>query len=820
MAFNIVRWWLVLELFGLVGLPLSVWLFRRLPEHGLAWSKALGLLLTGWGTWLLASFGFGSFSFGLITFAALLVTAVGLWACRRSQISLRAVVREQRWWWAFTTALFVVVLVGSLVIRWQAPWGSGIGHTETPMDFAFLNGILASQSMPPQDPWLAGYPINYYYFGYLLIGMLTRIAQLPSAVSFSLALPTIWALCAVGIAGIVWNATGLRPRQPSDQTDPTMLPPAPPARPWGRLVAATVGVVLVLFMGNQMPPLMFLTGTQQVTSFDGSELVSAVRQSLAGEPQITFTTPTPRMDEWGGQLSVVERKPGKQLGDFFWWPSRAVWDTTTQSDGSAVRRYAITEFPLFSLVLGDMHPHVLALPWTLLALALALNLFSRDRAPEFLQSKSGRLELLISGVILGSLYAINSWDLPTYLLLYLFALVLLYVWLAGTPRQIVWPHLAIQAAVVVVACYALWLPFYLSFVPLVVGEGLPLRFAPARTGLHAFLVIFGLFFVPLLALLVQQTGLLLRKLPQAMPVLGIVQSARRSALPNISVSWPVLTTLAAVAGFLFGWQLFWLLPLAGWALYAAYHADERAASVALVVLALGAMVVWGTDVVYLPDVFNNRMNTIFKFYYQVWVLWGVGASIACWLLLRRVRALSLVWTLPFGLLLLGGSFYLLLAPNWSAKPERTVNGLIDYERGLPAEMAAITWIQSNVPGNAVILEAPGGGYNSRMGLVSMITGRQQVVGWGGHESQWRGGQAEVLGQLGQREAEAKTIYTSFDVEEAQPLLDKYKVQYVFVGANERQLVNDAAVGDATLAKFATFMEKVYDQDGVIIYKRR
>ncbi len=817
MAGDILRWWLVLELLGLVGLPLSLWLFRRLPDHGVSLSKSFGLLLTGYGAWLLTSLGLGGFGFGLIVAVAALVAGGGVWACRRADLDIRAVLRAQRWWWALTEAIFIVTLLVSLAVRLHGPdWTTGIGHTETPMDFTFLNGILTSSAFPPQDPWLAGYPINYYYVGYVLIALLTRVSGLPSAVTFTLALPTIFALAGVSIAGLVWNATGLLPRlgaadEAVAETDDAAPTPAP-RRVGLRLGCALFAVVLVLLMGNQMPPLMYLTGTPAVTALDGSELVSAVQQSLAGKPQITLSAPV-NTDDFG-TLTTIERKPGKQLGDFFWWPSRAVWDT--RSTGEAAQRgYAITEFPMFSLALGDMHPHVLGLPVTLLALALALNLLASTTAPALL-ARGGRLELALTAIVIGSLYAINSWDLPTYFLLYAGALGLAFAWHAPQPPALALRRWAATVAVLGAACYLLWLPFYAGFTSLVGGKGFPLGMAPARTGLHAMLGMFALFLIPLVAVLVSNLGR-----GRATATFGIVQSASRANLPNLLLAWPIITLVAALAGLALGWQLFWLLPLALWALSEAYSTTDRTRSLVLLLLAMGALVVWGTDVVYIRDTFGNRMNTIFKFFYQVWMLWGVGAGVALWLLLRRPRPTTALWLAPFALLFIGGSFYGVLAPNWKSTQPTTLNGLAQVERDQPADTKAIAWVRANTPGDAVILEAPGGGYNTRNALVAMTTGRQTVVGWwGSHELQWRGGQPEVLKVLSERDREATTIYTALDAEEAQPLLDKYGVDYVYVSAREQELIAKNAAPPAALTKFAEFMEQVYNADGVTIYKRR
>ena len=82
-----------------------------------------------------------------------------------------------------------------------------IAGTEKPMDFAMINGILVSPNMPPQDPWLAGAGISYYYFGYLIVAMLCKITQVSSGEGYNLAVALIWALSAVGAFSLGYALT-------------------------------------------------------------------------------------------------------------------------------------------------------------------------------------------------------------------------------------------------------------------------------------------------------------------------------------------------------------------------------------------------------------------------------------------------------------------------------------------------------------------------------------------------------------------------------------------------------------------------------------
>jgi uncharacterized membrane protein len=110
----------------------------------------------------------------------------------------------------------------------------------------------------------------------------------------------------------------------------------------------------------------------------------------------------------------------------------------------------------------------------------------------------------------------------------------------------------------------------------------------------------------------------------------------------------------------------------------------------------------------------------------------------------------------------------------------------------------------------VIVEANGGSY-TYAARISTHTGLPTLLGWGGHELQWRGNYEEP----GRREPDIRTLYTTRDVKGALTLLEKYDITYVYMGDLERQ-----TFGPTGLSKFERFMDPVFQQGGVTIYRRR
>jgi YYY domain-containing protein len=235
----------------------------------------------------------------------------------------------------------------------------------------------------------------------------------------------------------------------------------------------------------------------------------------------------------------------------------------------------------------------------------------------------------------------------------------------------------------------------------------------------------------------------------------------------------------------------------------------------------GLLLTLSVEFVYLIDNFRVRMNTIFKFYFQAWVLMAIASAFAVYWLNRAREGIPRAEKLVRGLFLIGfwalfafGMVYPVLG-NYSRAGgfdhEPTLDGTAYLAVGQADDYAAIAWLNENVEGAPIILEAPGSGGSSYVyeGRVSALTGLPTLLGWAGHEGQWRGSY-EIQSA---RDPEIEMIYNTPDPELARTLLEKHGVTYVYVGPTERSTYEQRG-----LRKFGQFMDVVYENDGVTIYK--
>ncbi len=208
------------------------------------------------------------------------------------------------------------------------------------------------------------------------------------------------------------------------------------------------------------------------------------------------------------------------------------------------------------------------------------------------------------------------------------------------------------------------------------------------------------------------------------------------------------------------------------------------------------------------------MNTVFKFYYQAWVLLALASAYGVYYVIEKAKGLGRVLFLAGIVVLVAlGMVYPLAAGFDKAggfAHQPTLDGLAWVRQYSPDEYAAVQWLNENVSGTPAILEVSGGSF-TEYGRVSSRTGLPTLLGWGGHELQWRGNYDEP----GRREPDINAIYSSTDTQSVLTLLEKYGITYVYVGSLERGKYSPAA-----LAKFDRFMDVAFQQGNVTIYERR
>jgi YYY domain-containing protein len=308
---------------------------------------------------------------------------------------------------------------------------------EKTMELAFINAILRSPTFPPHDPWLSGYAISYYYFGYVMTAMLAKLTGTAGSVSHNLMLSLIFALSAIGAYGILYNllaAWHKRHPQSANRASSTGL--------------SLLGPLFLLFVSNLEAFLEVLHGGGVFWKWDSNGTATSTFWSWLGIRDLSVS---PTHLTW-----IPDR--------FIWWwrASRVITDLDLVKNSTEI----IDEFPAFSFLLGDLHPHVLAMPFGLLAVSVALNLFLggwKGETKLWRFKLSVQLEgLLLGSLVLGGLAFLNTWDILIGFALVAGAFILARALELGWTWER-FEDIFVFCIPVGLASILLYLPFYVGF---------------------------------------------------------------------------------------------------------------------------------------------------------------------------------------------------------------------------------------------------------------------------------------------------------------------------------------------------------------------
>ncbi len=847
---SVVVWYAVVWLLGIAVWPILYHALAGLSDRGYALSRYFAMVLIGFIAWVASSSAVwplwnGTGLWGI----TLTLGAISAIIAYRSRDGMLTFLREKRGLLLSIEALTLGLYVIMLLVRLSNPdiWTTGYGG-EKPMDFAYFNGVLRSTAFPPIDPWYAGGYINYYYFGYVVVGVPTLMLGVIPAIAYNLILPTIFAAAGMAAFSAAYTLVDhWRERLDTPERRPRM------SRLGNPMVAGIIALMMAVLLGNLDTPRVLLKGLARLGGYDDQITL----QRFLEDEYTTANNGLPPNNEQA--IEIVQRAADSSFTDslryelsigvdqwrrvfdgvgqwangaglpigaerWFWAPSRVI---TEAVDGAA-----ITEMPFFTFVYGDLHAHMITMPMTLFVICFVINevlLAGREK-----RRWAWRLvAILLAGGLVGLFRAANTWDYPTFLVLGIAGLGFA-VWMRWrrVNRAFVLDaalslSVFVGAGILAARPYTTWYASIYESVKLWEGT---------KTPLWAYWQIHGLFLFCVVSLMVWETARWLRTVK--------VRALRGRWLMILGgfvmfVGVILLSIMAAMADY----QVALIaLPLITWIAVLFFRPDQNPSMrLVLVLTGLALALTFAVEVVVL-DGDSGRQNTVFKFYIHVWMLFSVagGAAIA-WLLqaAEQWRArLAIPWYAVGGVLFFSAMLFPITATlgkaNFRLSPEvgATLDGdafmaaTTDYYEnyGKPIDMsldyAAIQWLQDNVQGTPTIMEG-----RTRLeeyfwgSRISIHTGLPGLVGWNFHQRQQR-----TLPGLGalvwQRVANVNQFYTTTDTLEAWRILMAYDVEYIVVASLERVNYGDSGGLNKFEAMVADgWLERAEVVDGTpIIYR--
>lgn len=868
----LVNYWLLSSAAALAVIPMLFRLLPAMPDRGVTLARTAGTMLVPLLYWFIAVLGLMPNTAGSMVLAWIIVLGLSVVVVLQVRRDNQVVLRD--WWRAngrivlAAELLFLVMLVAFALFRAHQ---NTLTTTEKPMDLAFMSAIQQSESFPPDDPWFSGYAISYYYFGYAVSAMNATLAGVPSTTGYNMHLALIFALAAQAAFGVVANLARIGQREEDT--------PAQRAPGSGRaILAGTLGAVILLMMGNFHFPLVEVPFRN--AWFDDSYYSFWDAKDRDYQPMFgrDLLDPADRGENhfwyFGNARVITERLPTRDIdaGEYY----NGIIQQTPQRVGGELVNEVIDETPAFSFVLGDSHPHVMTLPFVLLALGLALNIAAGKAPP-------GIAQTLLYGVVIGGLIFANTWDAPIYIIvmvgaelirrvrrmssygrgitaydwgmLLTFGVALLLIGvlsvlpfligfrsqLAGVLPNVLFPTRP-QQLFLVFGPFLLLLGGYLTTV--FWGAGRQGRMSWAAGWSITSIVLLGL--ILLAALLVNNGAIspsyqltIARHIPPPTPELASGRDDAWAWLNSTILTRRLDTLLTHILLLtVIALSVARLLPgMSRRGGTEASHQPMRSVAAyttsqgfVVLIVGAGAGLVLIPEFIYLRDNFGWRMNTVFKLYYQAWVLFSIASAYAVYRLVllppggeRGAVMLRWISTAVAIVVVGGGTTYFAIGTYWRAVIEpgrlavvqereiddsgesQLVSRIVWRDVPLtldgggsftaPVDYAAIRCLEEQIgreaavvaeanPKRAIELEPPGMvNYNPNHARTGSLTGIPVVLGWPGHQEQWRG--VTYAPMIDARSEALDLLFEASALNQVEDVIAQYGITHVLYGTIER-----------------------------------
>ena len=689
---KVLLWWGVLLGLGVINMPLTYMMFSRFRDFGWAFSKSIGLALSAWLMWMLSSTKIMKFSQpGCIFVCVLVLVLNGLlyfFCYGKKQKKIRFTHEN------INSILWVEIIFLAMFIFWSYLRGckpEAYG-TEKFMDFGFMKIMERSEYMPPQDLWLSGQSLNYYYVGQFVGSFLSKLSGIGVEYGYNLMLMTIAALSCALIFSLVRNCFAQLTFEKIKNV---------------RLFAVIAGIISVLatvFAGN------------------GHYII------------------------YGMLRPWLQKFIGVEVASFY-------FPNSTRFIGYEpdVPDKTIHEFPSYSFILGDLHAHVINIIFVLsvLGILFAWLLYRRDLIKS--NKKYSMVQevltphILMLGFLIGFFHTTNFWDYPIYYVVCGAVILFSNIELCNFDKYSI-VMTAIHGVLIFAIAAICCLPFTLAFNQI----STEIKLCENHTPFYQLAVLWG---IPIFIVVLYIVNMIYRNI-------------REGAYQDAGHINPV----------------------------ACFFGAMKSADLFMFVLGLCAIgLTFMPEVIYVKDIYEgaySRANTMFKLTYQAYIMYGIVIGYAVMKMFVQGKGMirrCCVWISILVLLTLGyfGNASRAWFGEYANKDTYKSLDATDFmETECYADYEATNWLNDNIEGTPVVLEANGDSYTFYE-RVSTITGLPTVLGWKTHEKLWR---CEANGDLpeivSEREEDVRNIYTATDVNVVKEIIEKYDISYIYIGKCE------------------------------------
>lgn len=763
------QFWLWILLLTVPFIPLTNYIFKNFFDKGYLFSKTIGIIISSFILWFLSSLKIAPFErVSIFVIIIILYVAVFALLFKIKKVNKLSELLNKKDLKIFI-AEEILFLIGICFWSYVRGFKPEINGLEKYMDFGFINALLKSKYMPPIDIWFAGKNINYYYYGHYICAFLTKLSGIPSSYTYNIMLATVFSFCLCLTFSIASNMTFIKEKMNFKKI----------------IIAGVVSALLVTF-GGSLHTFCYTAGIN------------------------------------------IEKSIGLFNGNIpnYYYPdsTRYIGYNPDTNDKT------IHEFPLYSFVVADLHGHVSDIPFVLTFIALILNFFSGE-----LTKKRFLMTEALLPIFLAVFYMTNTWDYPIYLMVAGLSIIYIaykkYVSSSLSSRDLLNSsiiyrtfdkyvfsskqdprktnivdidhenlikiilailYVVVNAIIVIGVSLLISLPYILKFKQISSGIGIPWNH---HSPLYQLFVLWGyqIFFVICFIMLCFRRADEAKMNTNIGVASNVVNNKKGSSIKKGKK--PINKKKINI--------------------------NEDIDAFAIILSICAVFLVFLPEVIFVKDIYGDtyeRANTMFKFTYQSFIMFGilVGFIVVQLVCNIKEKGRKILYSAAFTIILalpMMYPFYAIYQDYGSLKASnyKGLDGVAYLKDKSQDDLNIVNWLDQNVKYQTPILEANGDSYTD-YGRISSITGNPTILGWFAHEWLWRG----YNNELNNRVTEVQTVYECADIDNAKKILKKYNIKYIVVGNLERTKftgINEAnlsSLGTVTYSSNDEYVIKVND----------
>ena len=609
------------------------------------------------------------------------------------------------------TLIFAFIFLLILTIRFLNP---DILNTEKIMEFMILTSVIEGDSFISKDLWFHNSNISYYSYGYFIFSSIPNILYIKSEYAFNLILPIVISMSYLSINNLLFVI------------DPKL-------KRTKFLLISFFCFIFIFFFAPLASVIEFINhlgfGSQNFYKFISIDGMNPINENKIIWPDDNW---------WWFSISRIIGYKNETLG---------------------LSDYTINEFPAFSIILGDIHPHVLAIPFLIISFTLIFKLFK--------DLKFNNYNLFLMNVFILITILINPWYLVPLFWFLILNIIFLYVKSTDINKSFnikEFTKLFIPTLLIILVTIIFINPSNQLQFPFI-------KFTNISSKFHHLILYWGFSIIPLNIFLFRKFLLDSNKKQYLKVFISLVIFFILITL----VSNKIFIDFSFFINYILGLLLFCFTLSSTIVLILKNDKDKYL----LILILSNISIIYGTEYIYIIDSFNNRMNTIFKFYFVGYIILNLISFYIIYKFITKYLSIKKSILIFMIFLIITPSLWWTVAAIKTRSNENqgtySMNGLNYLSAD---EKEAISFIRNNIDTDKIILEGVGKSY-TKSNLFSSATGRSTVLAWVNHQIQWRNDVSTII-KLSNK---IEQFYNNPNINDQ--ILNEYNISYIIYSDYEK-----------------------------------